>query len=81
MAKLIPHTNKEVIKKLKKNRFVIKESRKGKNRKHFFFWKRYPDGTEGIALVSKNPSDPTPTGTLQNIIRTSKKPKKEFCSK
>ncbi len=75
--KLLPHKNKEVINKLLKNGFCRKEA--NTNCKHFLFWKKDKKGKEWTALVSKNPSDETPDGTLRNIIRTSGKPREEFC--
>ena len=79
--KLLPHKNKEVIEKLKKNGFSIKQSRMHKNSRHFFFWKKMADGKEFSALVSKNPSKIAPIGTLNSIIRNSGKPREEFCKR
>ncbi|KKQ18826.1 MAG: hypothetical protein US31_C0001G0013 [Berkelbacteria bacterium GW2011_GWA1_36_9] len=75
--KLLPHKNKEIVAKLKKNGFLLKMG--AKNCKHFFCWKKDKNGQEWSALVSKNPSALMPNGTLGNIIRTSGKPKEEFC--
>lgn len=75
--KLLPHKNKEVIAKLRKNGFSLRVG--AKNCKHFFYWKKDKNGQERAALVSKNPSAIIPDGTLRNIVRTSGKPREEFC--
>ena len=76
--RLLPHKNKEIIKKLRKNGFSLKS---GKSSKHFVYWKKDLDGKDWAALVSKNPSKIPSKRTLENIIRTSGKPKEEFCKK
>lgn len=76
--RLLPHKNKEIIKKLEKNGFIPQYSKRHKRSKHLLYWKKDSDEKEWAVIVSKNPSETPPRGTLENIIETSGKSKEEF---